>query len=86
MRRFEERWYFPRRARGTQGWPVFDADDAKSLDLPAQLLGQFGNYLIHRLNTMDDGEFAKPVPMAKRIAEQGVGMKHFERDKLRAGA
>lgn len=44
------------------------------LDLPAQLLGQFGNYLIHRLNTMDDvANLPSLVPMAKRIAEQGVG-------------
>ena len=44
------------------------------LDLPAQLLGQFGNYLIHRLNTMSDvANLPSLVPIAKRIAEQGVG-------------
>lgn len=44
------------------------------LDLPAQLLGQFGNYLIHRLNTMDDvANVPSLIPMANRIAEQGVG-------------
>ncbi|WP_223823002.1 helicase HerA-like domain-containing protein [Weissella cibaria] len=44
------------------------------LDLPAGLLGQFGNYLIHRLNTATElAQLPALAPLGQRIALQQVG-------------
>lgn len=44
------------------------------LDLPAGLLGQFGNYLIHRLNTAPElAQLPALAPLGQRIALQKVG-------------
>ncbi|WP_242450322.1 ATP-binding protein [Weissella cibaria] len=44
------------------------------LDLPAGLLGQFGNYLIHRLNTATElAQLPALAPLGQHIALQQVG-------------